>query len=171
MITVDNFFLIQRTFFFLLMKYNGFILLDFLFFQDMDLIFHLLLEHKRNKTYKRCTANSSGTKFNMKHSLKSLDLQRSRRSLTEQPTAEDHTDSLHQHHPLQHFSFIQQLSPCPATRFPQNGFTLGSAALSHTALCTIFQTVIKYVTTHKFKPFLNNDTVSISPARNMSGMP
>lgn len=133
----------------------------------MDLIFHLLLEHKRNKTYKRYTANSSGAKFNMKHSLKSLDLQRSWRSPTEQTDRwGPHTGSLHQHHPLQHFSSIQQLSsPAPATRFPQNGFTLGSVALSHSALCTIFQTVIKYVTTHKFKPFLNNDAVSISSGK------
>lgn len=96
------------------MKSNGFILLDFLFTRRSGFAFSPLLEH-----YREIRCPSAGAKFNMKHSLKpwtSSALGRARRSSRH---AEDHTGSLHQHHPLQRFSSIQELSPCSATRFPQ----------------------------------------------------
>lgn len=64
---------------------NGFMLLDFLFFTEPIWIrfFTFCRNIKRNKMYKRCTASNAGAKFNMKHSLKTLDLQHSRQSPAE----------------------------------------------------------------------------------------
>lgn len=92
--------------------------------------------------YKRCSVNDAGAKFNMKQSLKPTDLQHSRQSPAEHGPLEDHTGSLHQHHPL-HPGAVSLLPLTTETASHKE-----TAALSNTALCTIYQTSITYVTMH-----------------------
>lgn len=93
--------------------FPGCILLNFLFTRKAGIAFHLSWNVKRNKMYKGCTMSRTVSKFNMKHSLKTLDLQRSRRSPAERrPLRTTQTASIST-------TRIQELSPRSATRFPQ----------------------------------------------------
>lgn len=81
---------------------------------------------KRIKAYKRCTVNNAGTKFNMKHSLKTLDLQHSRQSPAEhRPLRTTQAAS------ISTTRCILELSPGSATRFPQKELYTGNISVKH----------------------------------------
>lgn len=133
--------------------------------EDPDLLFHLCWSIKRNKTYKRCTVNNAGSKFNMKHSLKprtSSALGRARRS----------TDRWgpHRQPPSSPPAAAFQLHPGALSPLCNQHPTTSHTTLSNTAHCTIFQTFIKYVTMHNFEYFLTSDVSPIFLLKINSGI-
>lgn len=97
--------------------------------EDPDFLFHLRWNIKRIKTYKRSTVSDTGTKFNMKHSLKTVDLQHCRQSPAEhRPLRTTQAAS------ISTTRCILELSPGSATRFPQKALHTRSGSVKHGSL-------------------------------------